>query len=124
MATSITERRQLDRAARRRKIQRVARRIFAERGFAGTTIEDIARKANFSVGAIYLYFKSKEDLYLSLLQESLTEFQIEVATVLATADDARAQLRAVWDLFVRFARTFKELFRLFLVSDGHDIEGV
>src|SRR2546429_1069506 len=112
MATTLQERRQLDRMARRRKIQRVARRIFSERGFAGTTIEDIARKSGLSVGAIYLYFKSKEELYVSLLQESLELFASEVQRLLAGATDPRVQLRAVWDLFVDWSPTWKEFFRI------------
>jgi AcrR family transcriptional regulator len=116
MVTSIQERRQLERQQRRRKIQRVARRIFAERGFAGTTIEEIARKSSLSVGAIYLYFKSKEELYVSLLQESLEQLAEEVGRIPAQATDARAALRGVWDRFLEFAETFKEFQRVALLA--------
>jgi AcrR family transcriptional regulator len=116
MATSIQERRQLERQQRRRKIQRVARRIFAERGFAGATIEEIARKSSLSVGAIYLYFRSKEELYVSLLQDSLELLAEEVGRIPALAPDARAALRGVWDRFLEFAETFKEFHRVVLLA--------
>lgn len=66
------DRKRQEREARRHRIQDAARPVFFERGFARTSIEDIARHAQLSVGAIYLYFKSKEDLYLSILERSLT----------------------------------------------------
>ncbi len=113
MATTLSERRQLDRQARRRKIQRVARRIFSERGFAGTTIEEIARRAGLSVGAIYLYFKSKEDLYVSLLQDSLDQLAVELEHILVPPGDARAQLRAAWELLSALGPTFREFLRIF-----------
>ncbi|HJZ86657.1 MAG TPA: helix-turn-helix domain-containing protein [Polyangia bacterium] len=112
MATTLSERRQLDRQARRRKIQRVARRIFSERGFAGTTIEEIARRAGLSVGAIYLYFKSKEDLYVSLLQDSLDLLAVELERILVQPGDARAQLRAAWELLSALGPTFREFLRI------------
>lgn len=65
------ERKRQEREARRHRIQDAARPVFFERGFARTSIEDIAKHAQLSVGAIYLYFKSKEDLYLSILERSL-----------------------------------------------------
>ena len=72
--TTAHERKQQERHARRRRIQRAARSVFAEKGYAKTSIEQIAREASLSVGAIYLYFRSKEDLYISLLEETLELF--------------------------------------------------
>lgn len=57
------------RAAALQSIQKAARPLFEEGGFAATSIEKVARQASISVGAVYLYFKSKEDLYASLVPE-------------------------------------------------------
>ena len=43
--------------------------------------ELIARAAQLSVGAIYLYFRSKEDLYVSLIEDALTVFDVEMGQV-------------------------------------------
>jgi AcrR family transcriptional regulator len=56
------------RAARREDILDAARRVFAERGFRGTTIADIAEAAGIALGTIYLYFKSKDDVFAALSQ--------------------------------------------------------
>ncbi len=66
----IAERRERERdlqqKIRRKQILDAAKRLFYEKGFSATTIEDIAQEAELSPAAIYLYFKNKDDLYASL----------------------------------------------------------
>lgn len=45
--------------------------VFAERGYAATRMEDIARRAGVTKGTIYLYFESKDAVFRSLVQESI-----------------------------------------------------
>lgn len=75
----MNERQKRDRLLRRRQIQAAAARAFAERGYAKTTIEHVAREASLSVGGIYLHFRSKEDLYASLLEGALERLDAELA---------------------------------------------
>ncbi len=101
-------RKQQERQARRRRIQAAAREVFSERGYAKASIEHIAKQATLSVGAIYLYFKSKEDLYVSLLEETLTGLDGELS-----------QRRAELDAGDRLEATFDRL----LSWAGSDVEG-
>jgi AcrR family transcriptional regulator len=48
-----------------------AEQKFLERGFHGTTVEEIAQAADVSVGSIYVHFQSKEGLYVALLERAL-----------------------------------------------------
>jgi AcrR family transcriptional regulator len=100
--TNAQERKAQERQARRRRIQEAARTVFAERGYAGASIELIARAAQLSVGAIYLYFRSKEDLYTSLIEDTLTMFDVDMAQVRDQVEVAR-RLRETWALIVRWA---------------------
>jgi AcrR family transcriptional regulator len=100
--TNAQERKAQERQARRRRIQEAARTVFAERGYAGASIELIARAAQLSVGAIYLYFRSKEDLYVSLVEDALTVFDVEMGQLRETAD-VSSRLRDTWTLLVRWA---------------------
>ena len=100
--TNAQERKAQERQARRRRIQEAARTVFAERGYGGASIELIARAAQLSVGAIYLYFRSKEDLYVSLIEDTLTVFDVEMAQVRETADVTR-RLKETWNILVRWA---------------------
>lgn len=100
--TNAQERKAQERQARRRRIQEAARTVFSERGYAGASIELIARAAQLSVGAIYLYFRSKEDLYVSLVEDTLTVFDVEMAQVREQAEVA-SRLRETWSILVRWA---------------------
>src|SRR5262249_21400985 len=102
----------LDRDARRRKVQRAAARVFAERGYARATIEEIARRAGLSVGAIYLYFQSKEDLYASLAQDALACFADELERRVAACATPDEQLRAVWGALVEQQGALREFYRM------------
>ena len=68
--TSIdrSQRSEQAKAARREEILDAARRVFAARGFRGTTIADIAEEAGIALGTIYLYFPSKEAVFGALNQ--------------------------------------------------------
>jgi AcrR family transcriptional regulator len=50
---------------RRQRIADTARRLFAERGFEGVTVAEVAREANVSEGTVFNYFPTKEDLFYS-----------------------------------------------------------
>ncbi|MEZ4366941.1 MAG: TetR/AcrR family transcriptional regulator [Kofleriaceae bacterium] len=100
--TTVQERKASERAARRRRIQDAARVVFTDRGYQGSSIEHIARQAQLSVGAIYLYFRSKEDLYVSLLEDTLARFDAEL-THLASEVPVDDRLRAAWAYLVGWA---------------------
>jgi AcrR family transcriptional regulator len=100
--TNAQERKAQERQARRRRIQEAARTVFAERGYAGASIELIARAAQLSVGAIYLYFRSKEDLYVSLVEDALMVFDVEMAQVREQAEVGN-RLKDTWSILVRWA---------------------
>lgn len=102
--TTAQERKQQERLARRRRIQRAAREVFAEKGYAKTSIEQVARQASLSVGAIYLYFRSKEDLYVSLLEETFEMFDSELMQIRSRADLHHVdRIQAAWLFFGQWA---------------------
>jgi TetR/AcrR family transcriptional regulator, fatty acid metabolism regulator protein len=59
--------------AKRVRILRAAIRIFSQRGFFNSKVSDIARAAGVADGTIYLYFKNKDDLLISLFEEKMGE---------------------------------------------------
>lgn len=59
----------LSEAERRSQILRAARAVFIEKGFLAARVEDVARRAGLSKGAVYFYFSSKRHLFLALVQE-------------------------------------------------------
>lgn len=58
---------------KKQRILRAAIKMFAEKGYTGATISEIASLANIADGSIYEYFKNKEDLLLSIPEERFKE---------------------------------------------------
>lgn len=78
MPRSNTQNEQM-RAESRKKILAIARRLFAQQGFDGCNVSDIAREAGMSQGNIYWYFPSKEAVLKAVLEESLESFRALLA---------------------------------------------
>jgi AcrR family transcriptional regulator len=66
VAAANREKRQRQKIERRDAILAAARKVFAEAGYDGTTIADIAKEAGVASGTVYLYYASKTDLFAAL----------------------------------------------------------
>ncbi|MFT4268169.1 MAG: helix-turn-helix domain-containing protein [Xenophilus sp.] len=78
-------RRRLSADVRAPLILDAALQVFAQKGFASARIDDIAQQAGLSKGGIYAHFKSKEDIFLALLERLLSP---TVAPVVVADDEA------------------------------------
>jgi AcrR family transcriptional regulator len=70
-----------------------ARRAFAEKGFDGASMQDLARKAGMSVGNFYRYFPSKDAIVEALISSDIAEMQ-DVFSEIVQAEHPFAALRA------------------------------
>ena len=92
----IQERKQRERERRRQQIIVAAKRVFSEKGFSKSTMEDIAREAELSPGTLYLYFKNKDELYASLSLRILQYLNIRLEDVKKEKDiDPRKKIVAI-----------------------------
>jgi len=66
-ATVTAQRRQREKEKRYQSILHIAERLFCERGYPNTKMQDIAGEAEVAVGTVYFYFRNKEDLLLQLM---------------------------------------------------------
>jgi TetR/AcrR family transcriptional regulator len=74
VAVGTYDRREREKKIRKEQILAVAQRSFFRKGYKNTTIELIAKKLEVSKGTIYLYYKSKDDLYAALMMPVIEEF--------------------------------------------------
>src|SRR5512144_11265 len=92
---------------KRERILSAAERIFARHGFFAAKVSDVAKEAGVADGTIYLYFKNKDDLLISLFEEKMGEVVTEVRDKIANGDGPLACLRIFienhMDLLVREA---------------------
>lgn len=90
---------------RRRSVLTAALDEFFERGFAAARMDDIARRAGVSKGALYLYFDSKDDLFRSLIEEFAAPNVDRLEAAAASAPDAKGAIRALLTLAPTLIRT-------------------
>ena len=77
---------------KRDAILRAATDVFAERGFFNAQVADVARAAGVAAGTVYLYFKSKDDLLVSIFERSMREGLASGRAAVANLDDPRERL--------------------------------
>ena len=77
---------------KRDAILRAAIDVFAERGFFNAQVADVARAAGVAAGTVYLYFKGKDDLLVSIFERSMREGLANGRAAVADLDDPRERL--------------------------------
>jgi TetR/AcrR family fatty acid metabolism transcriptional regulator len=94
---SVTPLRQADapRAEKRDALLRAATDVFAERGFFTAQVADVARAAGVAAGTVYLYFRSKDDLLVSIFERTMREAITDGRACVAPLRDPVEQLRAI-----------------------------
>jgi AcrR family transcriptional regulator len=82
-------------------VLRAGGRVFAERGYHGATLDDVAAQAGVSKGALYHYFPSKQALFLALIQERLTAGLDDAAAQIAEGGREQDHIALAADSFLR-----------------------
>lgn len=83
------------------RVQQAAVRLFAERGFHGVGIRDLAQEAGLSSASLYHYMGTKQDLLATVMRASLEHLLQAGQEAVASAEDPRGQLAALVRLHVR-----------------------
>lgn len=79
--------------AKPQQIIDAAIRVFARTGYYNSRVSDIAREAGIASGTIYLYFKTKDEILVTLFREKMAEWVAHVRREIASEPDAVAKLR-------------------------------
>ena len=105
-------RRERQKTMNRREILEAAKRVFAQKGFAATTIDEIAQEAEFSKGAMYGYFEGKEDLFFSLIQEKMDDIEERLREVVESSDDPETKIRDLIETHLTFFEEDRDFFQI------------
>src|SRR2546428_11777103 len=90
-----------------------AARVFARRGLQQASIDEVAEDAGFTKGAFYANFKSKEELFLAMLDERFAKRIEAIERVIADEGDTAEKARRAGDEVVRQLSADREWERLF-----------
>lgn len=83
---------------KRERILRAATKVFARKGFYATKVSEVAKAAGVADGTIYLYFKSKDDLLVSLFEDRIMLLLATLERALAERQTAEERLRCVIEM--------------------------
>ena len=84
---------QKQKPGKREQILEAAVQVFASRGFHKSRVADVARAAEVADGTIYLYFKSKDDILISIFEEKMAEMIDQAEAVISDMSDPLEKLR-------------------------------
>ena len=87
-------------ATTRAALLRIARRFFAERGYAETATEEIVRRARVTRGALYHHFKDKQDLFRAVLHEEQSKLAAKCTQAAAQESDPWRALMTANEAFL------------------------
>jgi len=102
---------------RQRLIADAAEELFREQGFEATSMDEIARRAEYSKTTIYKYFKSKDELALLVYQKLHTQKMTVVKEAMARHENALAKLRAFGEAYFQFFAEHPDYLRFQLYWD-------
>lgn len=115
--------RRLTATQRRQQLFAVALRLFAERGYRSTTMDDVAEAAGVTKPLVYQHFSSKRALYLELVDSVARELVAEIARATAAAEGPRQQVELGFAAYFDMVVTHEAAFRLLYGrNDGTDEE--
>jgi len=102
---------------RREQLLDIGRRLFAERGLEGTSIEEIASRAGVSKPVVYEHFGGKEGLYAVVVDREVERF-LALATRLLAGEDTMAKFEVAAVQLLRYIQENSDGFRI-LVRDSN-----
>ena len=94
---------QVPRAVRERQVLELAELLFAERGYGGASMDELARRAGVTKPVVYELFGSKDGLFGACVDRSIERLAAEIAAAVRAQDQPEARLRAGGLAFIRFA---------------------
>lgn len=105
---------------RREQLLFVARKIFAERGFQATTMDEIAKGAGFTKPILYQFFESKTELYREIVNQTATKLLTSLRDAVSQVDAPRAKIEVAFRVYFEMVVSETDAFRILFI---HSHEG-
>ncbi len=118
------QRRKREKERRRRDILDAAREVFFAHGFKHSSMDQIAERSQLAKGTLYLYFRNKEDLYVSLIEDGFKLLAGMIAGSVAEENDIESKILAIARSFNRFAKEHNDFFTIFSTLSAGDMRDI
>lgn len=111
---SISDRKAREKEQRRDSILEAAGQVFGRDGYNSTTLESVADEAEISKATIYLYFKNKEDLFFTVIEEKFLDHIDSMRSVLAEAKSLEDTIQRMVNFDIRYVQEHHTYFLLMM----------
>ena len=108
----------------RERILGAATRLFAQQGYARTSMREVAEAVGCTKPALYYHFGSKEDLFVAAVQKHLNDYTEHFQAMLAAGGTLRERMRSAFEGYIHQIQTQPEVMQLLMLLDQHSEEGV
>jgi AcrR family transcriptional regulator len=115
-----TKRQRLSAAERREVIERAATEVFAEHGYQGASMDEIARRSRVSAPVVYDHFSSKLDLHRRLLERTRDELLEMWRTELSPDEPAEVRIPRALDAWARYVESHPYAARMYFQEPSGD----
>jgi AcrR family transcriptional regulator len=95
-----------------------ARTVFSRDGYAASSVEDVAAEAGIGKGTVYLYFKSKEELYVAALARDIRVFTDKAREEMEGVPTLREKVAALLRVRLEYCRAHEDFLRIYLTESG------
>lgn len=117
-ARNVGKRREQKKEANREAIVAAAREVFSELGYGATTVRDIIRRTGLASGTFYNYFKSKEEVFEALMDESAIRIRARIRAERIRARSFEEFVRAALATYFDYLATNREMHQLIRRNAG------
>lgn len=109
----ILERKEREKEQRREHIITAAEKVFFEKGLPAATMDEIAEAAELSKGTLYLYYKSKEDLYLAVAMRGSEIMYKMFEQAAPPGKSVLERIMGIGDAYFQFFKQYRDYFRMY-----------
>ncbi|MGA7238079.1 MAG: TetR/AcrR family transcriptional regulator [Bryobacteraceae bacterium] len=95
-----------------------ARAVFSRDGYAASSVEEVAAEAGIAKGTVYLYFSSKEELYLAALLRDVKAFGSAARTEMERAPTLLEKIEAFLRIRLEYCHAHEDFLRIYLTEYG------
>jgi len=101
---------------KRERILKAATTVIAQKGYHGTKIADVAKLAGVADGTIYLYFKNKDEILLTILSEALGKLNKKLASQLESLSETETKIKKIIEHHFEFIAQNDSLAQVFQIE--------
>jgi TetR/AcrR family transcriptional regulator len=118
----IRERKEREKEARHEEILNAAESVFFSKGLSEATMDHVAAEAELSKGTLYLYFRSKEDIYLAVSLRGMEILRTMFEQAASTDTPVIQRIEKLEDAYYAFFLDHRKYFRMFNLFENPDFQ--